>query len=136
MDIKAGDTTLLLHSAPGKALLSTMGPEFLRKLVHRLNAEAPEELWVRHDELMAELAAVRANGYAEACVDETRAMISVLLPQSGHEEQLALALCASPQTIAAEKERYVRLLRAAVSRHLGLVGVEPRPNTGALRHAS
>jgi len=123
-DLKTGDSTLLLHSAPGRALLTTFGADQLRKLVHRLNAESPEELRVRFDDLMADLDEVRANGYAIAKLDETRTLVSVLLPQSGTEERLALAICAPTATIEADQDRYVRLLRAAVSRHLGLVVVD------------
>jgi len=141
IDIKTGDSTLLLHSAPGKVLLTTFGQEYLRKLVHRLNAESPEALRVRFDELTADLAKVRAAGYAVSRIDDERAMISVLLPQSGSEEQLALAICASPEAIAADEDRYVQLLRAAISRHLGLVTVQPNrsaslPPVQPLRQAS
>jgi len=126
-DIATGDTARLLHSAPGKVLLTTVSPDYLRKIVHRLNAEAPEELRLRYDDLTAGLAEVRANGYAVGHIDDQRAMISVLLPQSRTEEQLSLSICASPAAIAANEDRYVQLLRAAVTRHLGLVNVqEPR----------
>jgi DNA-binding IclR family transcriptional regulator len=124
VDVKVGDSALLLHSAPGKALLTTLGVEHVRKLVHRLNAESPEHLRVRFDELQAELDQVRANGYAVSRIDEERAMVSVMLPQSGAEEPLALTICASPAAVEANLELYVRLLRAAISRRLGLVAVD------------
>lgn len=123
VDVKTGDMTLLLHSAAGKALLTTLSPDHVRKLAHRLNAESPEHRRVRFDELLAEVDQVRANGYAVSQIDDDRAMVAVLLPQSGTEEQLALAICASPDAVEANQERYVRLLRAAVARHLGLVTV-------------
>lgn len=137
-DVKTGDTTLLLHSAPGKALLSTFTADHLRKLIHRLNAESREELRVRFDDLVAELAQVRADGFAYARLDNERAMVSVLLPQAGGEEQLSLSICGSPEAIEADQERYVQLLRSAVSRHLGLVPVnETRPLTlESMRQAS
>jgi DNA-binding IclR family transcriptional regulator len=128
VDIKTGDTARLLHSAPGKALLTTFGSEYLKKLTHRLNAEAEPELRVRFDDLMSELAQVRAKGYAISQIDDERAMVSVLLPQPRAEEQLALSICDSPEAIAVNEERYVQLLRAAISRNLGLVTVqENRP---------
>ena len=121
-DVKTGDMTLLLHSAAGKALLTTLSVEHLR---------------VRFDELLADVDRVRAEGYAVSQIDDDRAMVSVLLPQSGAEEQLALAICASPEDIEVNQERYVRLLRASVARHLGLVSVA-QPLIGLappMRHA-
>lgn len=114
-----GSDHSLLHSPMGKVLLSTFDREIVRKLVHRLNAESAPERIVKINELFAELDQIRAQGFATGSADDDRnIIISVLLPQSG-EEQLSLGILIPADQIEEGLADYVRLLRGAVSSHLG-----------------
>ncbi len=115
--LKTGDSAALLHSAPGKTLLATSSVDQVRKLIHRLNAESDESLRVRPDEMLAEIESVRARGYAIQ-LDGDTAMVSVLLPQSSANEQLALCISAPRATVEENESQFVQLLRAAVARQL------------------
>jgi DNA-binding IclR family transcriptional regulator len=121
---KIGDTLLLMHSAPGKALLSSMRSTDLKKLVHRMNAESPEALRVRFEDLNAELDGVRAKGFSISRHDSGVAMVSVLLPRNAEDEPLALTLCTRVDRLDANIEHFVQALRGAVSRHIGIVEVK------------
>jgi DNA-binding IclR family transcriptional regulator len=115
----AGSDHSLLHSPMGKVLLSTFDREVVRKLVHRLNAEAEPERIVRINEFFDELDQIRAQGFATGSADDGRnAIVAVLLPQSG-EEQLSLGIVIPTDEIEDRLSDYVRLLRSAVSSHLG-----------------
>jgi DNA-binding IclR family transcriptional regulator len=115
----------LLHSAVGKALLSTTDSELVRKLVHRLNAESEADMRVSYDSLATDLRDIRANGYAVGLLDSGGGMASVLLPQASSEEQLVLGICGLQKDFAEKTEDYVRMLRNVVARHLGPIAVSP-----------
>jgi DNA-binding IclR family transcriptional regulator len=121
--LKTGDSVALLHSAPGKTLLATAPIDQVRKLVHRLNAECDEAQRVRADDMLAEIEAVRARGYAIHADGETT-MVSVLLPQSNADEQLALCISAPSAAVEADEAHFVQMLRAAVARQLRRATVE------------
>lgn len=120
-----GSKAPLLHSATGKALLSTTDPELVRKLVHRLNAESEAEMRVTYDTLAGDLKQIRADGYAVGLLEGGGGIVSVLLPQATAEEQLVLGICSLSKDFAAKTEDYVKMLRAAVARHLGPIGMSP-----------
>ena len=122
---QAGASGRLLHSAAGKALLSTADSDLVRKLVHRLNAEAEPEYRVFGDALLQDLREVRAQGYAASFDEPGGAMIAVLLPQASRQEQLVLAIGGPPAVLADRKDDCLRMLRGAVARHLGPVAVSP-----------
>lgn len=124
--MRPGDTIRLLSTAPGKVLLTTIDRDQVRKLVHRINAESADHLRVRADDLIEELDQIRARGFALQ-TDEGEAMISVLVPQSGGAEPLAITLRAASADVEMNLESYVSQLRAAVSRHVGLVDVGHTP---------
>ena len=52
-------------------------------------------------------------------------MIAVLLPQANRDDQLVLGIGAPAAALVEQKDDTVRLLRAAVARHLGPVAVSP-----------
>lgn len=108
-----------LHSPLGWALLSKMWRENVRKLVHRLNAESESEAHVRYADLAERLDQVSRQGYACGAIDKDHAAISVLLPQTMGDEQLALGIIASRETIEEEREALLRNLREAIAHHLG-----------------
>ncbi len=122
--ITTGQSMLLMHSAPGKALLSCMRADELKKLVHRMNAESEEALRVRFEDLSAELDQVRSKGFAVSCADGV-AMVSVLLPRKAEDEPLALTIVVPEQRVEANLDHFVQALRGAVSRHIGVVDVRP-----------
>lgn len=122
--IKTGQSMLLMHSAPGKALLSCMRADELKKLVHRMNAESDEALRVRFEDLSVELEQVRAKGFAVSSADGV-AMVSVLLPRKAEDEPLALTIVVPEQRFEANLDHFVQALRGAVSRHIGVVDVRP-----------
>ena len=117
-----GDSLRLLSTAPGKVLLTTTDREQVRKLAHRINAESAEHLRVRADDLLAELDQIRSQGYS-LHTEDGRSMISVLVPQALSAEPLVLTLEAAEAEVSHDLENLVRRLRAAVSRHVGLVDV-------------
>jgi DNA-binding IclR family transcriptional regulator len=129
----------LLHSAVGKALLSTTDPDLVRKLVHRLNADAEPEMRVSYDTLAEDLRQIRADAYASSGFLEAGGGITaVLLPQTHSDEQLVLGICGLSKDFAEHTEDYVRMLRAAVARHLGPVvaASQPAPYIPAPRPAA
>jgi DNA-binding IclR family transcriptional regulator len=113
--LKTGDVAPLLHSAAGKALLTSVSADQARKFAHRLNADADDAHRVRADDLIADLDQVRARGYA-VHIEEEVASISVLLPQPHGDEQLALCIHTTRAVFDADEAHLVQLLRAAVAR--------------------
>jgi DNA-binding IclR family transcriptional regulator len=68
---------------------------------------------------LADLDQIRAKGYATGLAeDQCSAIVSVLLPQSG-EEQMSLGIAVPLEAMEENLARYVKLLRGAVSSHLG-----------------
>jgi len=116
----------LLHSPLGRALLSMTEREYVRKLVHRLNAESEAELRIRFDDLAADLDAVRAQGYAIGPVGGAMKGIAVLLPQSPGQERLSLGLIAPAAAVEERREDLVREIRGAVSSYLGPIVARSR----------
>jgi DNA-binding IclR family transcriptional regulator len=118
---RAGSDHSLLHSPMGKVLLSTFDREIVRKFVHRLNAEAATDRIVKITDLLDELDLIRAQGYATGLSDDGRnAIVAVLLPPSS-EEQLSLGILLERDALEDGLPDHVRLLRGAVSSHLGPV---------------
>jgi len=118
---RTGSDHSLLHSPMGKVLLSTFDREIVRKYVHRLNAEADPARIVKIASLFEELDQIRAQGFATGLTDDGHhAIVAVLLPPSS-EEQLSLGILVDRTSLEDALPRYVRLLRSAVSSHLGPV---------------
>jgi len=122
--------TLLLHSASGKTLLSQLDQSLVRQIVHRLNADSEPEMRVSFDTLSAELDDIRTKGYALGQDGEGGAMIAVLLPQSDGHELLSLGIWGPDGALAADTDRYVNMVRSAISRHLGLAAATPSNDYG------
>jgi DNA-binding IclR family transcriptional regulator len=123
----------LLHSTAGRTLISTTDPDLVRKLVHRLNAEAEPGMRVSADTLIGELKEIRDQGYGLGLHETGGGMVTVLLPRANPEEQLVLGVCGAAGEIAEHTEDYVRMLRGAVARQLGPVVVDaPQPQPSPL----
>ena len=121
-ELRAGSDHHLLHSPMGKVLLSTFDREVVRKLVHRLNAETADAgRIVKIADLFVELDQVRAQGFATGTTDDGRhGIVAVLLPPSS-DEQLSLGILVDRDDLDGGLVDHVRLLRSAVSSHLGPV---------------
>lgn len=117
--LRAGSAHHILHSPLGRTLLSMTEREYVRKIVHRLNAESDEDRRVRYPDLSANLDAIRSKGFAVGPVDADRSCVCVLLPQTGDQEKLALGLIVRTTDLDARLDELVRLVRGAVASHLG-----------------
>jgi DNA-binding IclR family transcriptional regulator len=138
-NLSPGTNIDLLHSAIGKLLLTSCERQYIRKMVHRLNAESRPEDWVRCEDLLLELDRLRSQGYAYAPPsDHAPGMCVVLLPQPLNEDPLALALVVGDED-EISVQHHVRSLRNAVARHLGPTVASRRPAAVVpqpqLRHA-
>jgi DNA-binding IclR family transcriptional regulator len=123
-----GTTTYLLHSAPGKALLSTQDQEQTRKLIHRLNAETEDPvLRISFPAFVAELDHIRARGYAAGVGEPGSAVVSILLPRTranaATDERLVMGIHGPAEQIAENEEQLVGAMRGAIARHLRPVRV-------------
>lgn len=116
---KAGVSLLLLHSAPGKVLLSTNCITNTKKIVHRINAECDEEQRVKADEFLQELKTVRTQGYAVSFHEDGWGMISIQLPSSAEEESLALTVVVAAEELDGRLDDIVQVLRGAIARAFG-----------------
>lgn len=127
-----GASAPLLHSAAGKALLSTQDQELTRKLIHRLNAETEDQaLRVSFADFAAELDKVRSRGYAAEPGDPGTAVVSILLPRTradaSTDERLVMGIHGPAAEITENEETLVAAMRGAVARHLRPVKVTAAP---------
>jgi len=119
--LRAGTSHHPLHTPLGKTILSMSQREYLRKLVHRLNAESEAAERVRFEELTPELDAIRAAGFATGSIGGGYSSVTVLLPQAASDERLALGLIVPDAELPARQEELVRALRTGVASHFGPV---------------
>jgi len=90
---RSNSSCSLLRSPLGRVLLSSFDSAHARKLVHRLNADAPDDKKLSWPELATELTEIRAQGHALTRRDwdcGADAGCAVLLPQQQDEDRLAL----------------------------------------------
>ncbi|MGE0742381.1 MAG: IclR family transcriptional regulator [Hyphomonadaceae bacterium] len=113
--VREGVSASLAHSAMGKAVLASMDRNYMRKLMHRLNAESAPELRVPFEAVVQECDATYAQGFALADEHGGR-MISMLLSQNGPEDGLALGMLLTHEQYETRREYFVQLLRGAVAR--------------------
>jgi DNA-binding IclR family transcriptional regulator len=99
----------------GKAVLAAMDRNYVRKLMHRLNAEAAPEMRIPFETMAHECDEALAQGYAAASEGGGR-MIAMLLGQSGPEEGLAVGVLLTEQQYETRREYFVQVLRGAVAR--------------------
>lgn len=135
--LSAGASLRLLHSAPGKALLSTNCINNTKKVVHRINAECDEHHRIKVDEFLQELSAVRTQGFAVSFEENGYGMISIQLPSSAEEETLALTVVADAEQVRACLDDIVQILRGAIARAFSVrdAGFEHRSMIGLLGRA-
>lgn len=108
--------TGLATSAPGKALLATFDPNLVRKLVHRINAEAPEgTARICATELADELRACAIQGYA-LHVDDGQASLSMLISQGRDAHALVLTIHGDATMFEAHRDWLLQMVRGAIAR--------------------
>jgi DNA-binding IclR family transcriptional regulator len=114
-DAGVGEAASLTHSAMGKAVLAAMDRNYMRKLLHRLNAECAADERVPFDAMAQECDEIQTHGYASA-PEQGRRMIAMLLSHPSQEDGLALGLVVSAEEFEARGEYLVQALRGAVAR--------------------
>jgi DNA-binding IclR family transcriptional regulator len=110
-----------LHTAMGRALLSTMPTEIVRKLVHRVNAESAARWRMPPQEFLAVLEEVRERRYAKTCDSVWRngGMVCIALPDMGDGQRLGIGIGGESECIRRNAASLAALLHQAVERHLG-----------------
>lgn len=109
-------STGLATSGAGKALLATFDPNLVRKLVHRINAEAPEgTARICADVLADELRTVRIQGYA-LHVDGDQTSLSMLVSPLREANALALSIHGDSTFFAANRDWLLQMVRGAIAR--------------------
>lgn len=112
--VSEGAAASLTHSAMGKAVLATMDKNYVRKLLHRINAECEADQRVSFEAAAEECDEISAQGFAAASEHGGR-MIAMLLSH-GSDEGLALGMLLSEEQYETQREYYVQLLRGAAAR--------------------
>lgn len=113
--VSEGSAAPLAHSAMGKAALASMDRAYVRKLMHRVNAESEQDLRVPFEIMAQQCDEIAAQGYAVA-EERGGRMIAMLVSQSGPEDGLALGMLLSEQQFEDQREYFVQALRGAVAR--------------------
>lgn len=111
--MRIGATRPLTRCAVGHVLLSTMEDGDLRRLLHRLNAEAEPDSVVRVQDFVAGMAAVRSAGHA-IVTDAHGTMLAVRLPAEGHAEPLVLGLAGPSSAFEGRQTALIAILREEV----------------------
>ncbi len=114
----------LARSGFGLLFLSTYTPERVRLLFKRINAErdADEEI-LRYADFEDGLATIRRLGYSLMTkgVNPGAGSVSMMLPQQEGAPPIAVGVGGISESIAANCERLVAIMRRAISRHLGVI---------------
>jgi IclR family transcriptional regulator, acetate operon repressor len=114
----------LAHSGFGRLFLANYAPERVRALFRRINAEQGEgEPILRYSDFERDLATIRQLGYSLMTkgVNPGAGSVSVMLPQREGCPPLAVGVGGLSETIEANCERLVIVLRRAISRHLDVI---------------
>ncbi len=124
MRTEEGAVAPVAHSAMGKAILAAMDRNYMRKLLHRVNAESTPEMRVPSESVAQECDQTNARGYSVAA-ERGGTMIATLLTQSGPEEGLALGLLLTTEQFETRRDYFVQVLRGAAAQ-LALSPSTPR----------
>ncbi|MDP3675310.1 MAG: IclR family transcriptional regulator [Novosphingobium sp.] len=110
-DVQALMARPLATSAVGKALLSLKPDTEARSLVHRINAEADDPRFkTSPQDLMRELADVRAKGYAETCGEVIDGIAVIAMPVRPLRRQSPIAVAVGGQIEQMERKKPLVLL--------------------------
>jgi DNA-binding IclR family transcriptional regulator len=114
-DIAIGASVPLPLCAVGQILLGELTDEEVRRLIHRLNAEALSSRdIVRTPDLIARLADVRQRGYA-VMVDSLHAVVAVRLPNEPSTTPLVIGIIGRSDTLAGKAPALLSMVRQEIS---------------------
>ncbi|WP_295374308.1 helix-turn-helix domain-containing protein [uncultured Pseudacidovorax sp.] len=113
-------------SGTGFALLSTLSDAEVRKLAHRINAEARTGAVaaVEVDPLLAVLADVRRQGYAFTTdlVTPGGAVLAMALPVTDGDRALVLGLGGISEVLKKRKAELVAIMKSTIAEHFPALG--------------
>ena len=108
--VKIGAMLALPGCAVGQLMLAAMGDAELRRLLHRLNAEAPSTSVVRLSDFMARMTDIRAAKFAMA-TDPLCTVLAVRLPVEVNDEPMMLGLAGTEAEVAMRADELLMILR-------------------------
>jgi IclR family KDG regulon transcriptional repressor len=118
--IAPGTRRPLARSGMGWLLLSAHGNAQIEKLRRRINADSAQKSKVSAEELMKQVSAVRATGYAfsKGAVSPGTGLIAMLLPKTSSGRTYAVGVGGPVQRLQRKEKEIVAELRAAIARHM------------------
>lgn len=122
LHLTQGAMRSLAASGTGYAILSTYSDADVRKIVHRINAEAPTiEDVVKIPQLLRTLVEVREQGYAFTAdlVTPGGGVIAMPLPTHDAQQPLAIGVGGITEILKQRREKLVEILRETVAEFLG-----------------
>lgn len=126
--IRLGTKRPLATSGIGKALLSTMSDNDVRRTFHRINAYRPEGSEpVNIPELLNSLADLRKQGYFVSTdqVVKGSGLIAMLLPTECTDRPLVIGIGAATDVILSRRDELVTIMREEMRRFFGEYTQEP-----------
>lgn len=121
LHIGAGTVRPMAISGMGRLFMAQMDEARVRRIVERYNAELPgDDGRLNLAAVRRDLASIRAEGYVPSFdrVNPGVGGISVLLPVAPHGLPMAVAVCGLSRDVNENRERFLRLIRAGLRRHL------------------
>jgi DNA-binding IclR family transcriptional regulator len=114
--IKNGSLRPLCRSAVGKVLLSLKNDTDVISLLRRINSEETSANIVKSTALLRELDEIRIQGFAftEGIVNPAAGVIAIQLPTSNRQPPLAIGIGATIAETRAQKDFYLKVLKAAI----------------------
>lgn len=123
LHLTLGTVRPLAASGAGYAILSTMSDAEVTRIVMRINAEAPEgQPLIKVRELLAELAQVRARGYAFTVDKVTRGggIMAVPLPRMSGQPLMVIGVGGISEVMSQRESELSDILLTQVSARFGL----------------
>lgn len=119
MHLRTGAVRAMTGSAAGHLFLSARSDDQLEAEIVRLEAAQGEPLIAR-DELLKQIRKIRRRGYAISTntVTPGGGIVALLLPGEFNEMQLAIGIGGVADVIMANEQRFVSIMREAVTRHI------------------
>ncbi len=119
MHLRTGAVRPMTGSAAGHLFLSAWSDDRLEEEIARLEAAQGEPLIAR-DELMKQIRRIRRRGHAISTntVTPGGGIVALLLPGEFNEMQLAIGIGGVAEVITANEQRFVTIMREAVTRHI------------------
>jgi DNA-binding IclR family transcriptional regulator len=120
LHVPSGSTRPLARSGIGKLLLSTESDDAVSDVIRRINSDARPSERVRLPGLLEEISRIRSQGYSLSLNAFTRGsgIVASLIPVKGEDEPLAVGIGGVADVVSNNRDRFLRLLRASIARHL------------------